>query len=197
MKTCNKCNQLKSLECYKNDPRNKDGKQGICTECIRVAEKARRDKRQAEPPKAPEAKTCRDCTQTKPIAEFYKDSGYSDGYRPNCKACKDKHTHKWRDDNREQYNATHREYCHKNYQKLRLQRYKLTPKQHAQMLADQKGVCAICKLPPKGKRPLCVDHRHSDDKVRGLLCYGCNRALHVLETKELLVAALGYLDGYK
>jgi len=53
----------------------------------------------------------------------------------------------------------------------------LTPAQHAEMLNNQHGVCAICGKIQKGKRPLVVDHDHETGKVRGLLCYGCNRIM--------------------
>lgn len=72
-------------------------------------------------------------------------------------------------------------------------RYDLTPEEHAKMMHDQKGVCAICEKLPNGKRPLVVDHNHTTGKVRGLLCYGCNRALHILEAADLLQKALAYL----
>lgn len=143
-------------------------------------------------------KTCNKCSAAKLLTDFFKDkNNKTDGRYSICKACKQSATYKWRDENREEYNAQHSQWAAKNYQRLRLLRYKLSPEQHAQMLLDQKGTCAICNKLPQGKRPLCVDHDHYTGKVRGLLCYGCNRALHVLETKALLIAAMAYLDGYK
>lgn len=60
---------------------------------------------------------------------------------------------------------------------LRLQRtYGITSEQYEQMRADQRGVCAICKQPPK-KLPLNVDHDHESGLVRGLLCWNCNHRL--------------------
>ncbi len=142
-------------------------------------------------------KQCKTCNEIKPLTEFYKDKSFKSGYRANCKLCKDKSTYKWRNVNREQYNANQRIQHKKHYQRNRLYRYNLTSEQHHQRLEQQNHVCAICKCPPKGKRPLAVDHRHSDGKVRGLLCYGCNRALHVLESQQLLDAAKLYLEKYK
>lgn len=165
-----------------------------------------------------------DCKQANPqdLSNFTKDKKNKDGLQSQCNSCRNeaKRLHrlanpekykamdqarwgtkkitsdKWRENNRERYNASMREYRKKHYKKLRLQRYDLTLEQHQQMLEEQNHVCAICKCPPKGKRPLVVDHRHSDGLVRGLLCYGCNRALHVLESVDLLAAATAYLNKY-
>lgn len=142
-------------------------------------------------------KLCKSCLEIKPLTEFYKDKSFKSGYRTNCKSCKDKSTYKWRENNRQQYNEKQRLQHKKNYTRNRLYRYKLTPEQYKKMLEDQNHVCAICKCSPKGKRPLVVDHRHSDGKVRGLLCYGCNRALHVLESVDLLQKAQDYLKKHK
>lgn len=143
-------------------------------------------------------KKCSKCEKKLPVTMFFKDNANKrDGLYSVCKDCKNDRTAKWRVDNREQYNAKMRAYNKANYAKLRLQRYKLTPEVHAQMLLEQKGVCAICEKLPKGKRPLCVDHSHLSGKVRGLLCYGCNRALHILESVELLEKAKNYLKKHE
>lgn len=198
MKQCNKCNEIKSLSAYTPDVRNKDGLQGICKDCRRtVKREARRRAEFIGPTKSVMEKQCNKCKVVKSIKEFYKDTGIADGHATICKKCKSENVASWREAHRDQYNATMRNYNHNNYQRLRLNRYKLTPEEHANMLAAQKGLCAICENPPKGKRPLAVDHRHSDGKVRGLLCYGCNRALHVLESLDLLERAKAYLRKYE
>lgn len=139
-------------------------------------------------------KTCNKCAEEKSVSEFFKDkANKTDGLYSICKKCKSISQERWRENNRDKYNAKMRAYNSKNYQRLRIMRYNLTPKEHARMLLEQKGVCAICGDLPKGKRPLAIDHNHTTEKVRGLLCYGCNRALHVLETVELLAKAQSYL----
>lgn len=139
-------------------------------------------------------KTCSKCDEVKDLNMFFKDKSFKDGHMKICKVCKQSATYKWREENREKYNAVHTAWANKNYYKLRLQRYKITPEQHVKMLSEQGGRCAICSKLPQGKRPLVVDHCHDTGKVRGLLCYGCNRALHTLDNKELLRKALDYLD---
>lgn len=70
-------------------------------------------------------------------------------------------------------------------------------------LADQDGVCAICRKPEsksiKGRLlKLAVDHCHDTLVVRGLLCQACNRGIgcfgHDIETLE---RAIKYLQAYK
>jgi|HubBroStandDraft_2_1064218.scaffolds.fasta_scaffold119758_2 hypothetical protein len=67
-------------------------------------------------------------------------------------------------------------------------------------LAEQGGVCAICKVHTlsKRKRFMCIDHDHETGAVRGILCVKCNTSIERIETIEnwALVAA-GYLAQYK
>jgi len=106
----------------------------------------------------------------------------------------------WRAVNREKtrvyqatYRASHRE---KSTVLQRVsqyrRRYGITMAQYDAMLVAQGGVCALCGHPPK-KRRLNVDHDHANKKVRGLLCFRCNRnhvANHTLETARRVVAYL-------
>lgn len=64
------------------------------------------------------------------------------------------------------------------------------------MLSDQKGVCAICSLPPpKGKR-LVIDHDHDSGEVRGLLCNNHNLLLgFAADNPEILRKAANYLES--
>lgn len=66
-------------------------------------------------------------------------------------------------------------------------KYGITLEIYNQMLAAQKGVCALCEQPPKNKA-LSVDHLHKKDAkgkqvkgdaslVRGLLCFYCNHKI--------------------
>ena len=78
---------------------------------------------------------------------------------------------------------------HKFY---RLQKgYGLSREDYENMLSSQGGVCAICM---EHEKQLCVDHDHSTQKVRGLLCHDCNRAIGLLRESEAnMNRAIAYL----
>lgn len=76
--------------------------------------------------------------------------------------------------------------------------YGITLDQYNQMLEDQDYKCAICgnEDEVEGRR-LAIDHCHTKNEVRGLLCGKCNRALGLFyDNKELLNNAIQYLDKY-
>ena len=68
----------------------------------------------------------------------------------------------------------------------------------ADAMAEAQGnLCAICQQPPSGKKHcgrLHVDHCHETDKIRGMLCSNCNKALgHMKDDPARLQAAIEYL----
>lgn len=74
----------------------------------------------------------------------------------------------------------------------RYRKYGLSVTGYQNLLAQQNGVCAICREPG---RELCVDHCHRTDRVRALLCNGCNSAIGFLRESPLLArAAATYLE---
>jgi len=58
-------------------------------------------------------------------------------------------------------------------------KYNLTLKRYKKMLNEQDYKCAMknCKVKHYNKTKLHVDHNHKTGKVRGLLCFRCNRIL--------------------
>lgn len=137
-------------------------------------------------------KTCKKCNETKPLTEFFKDKSFSDGHYSRCKKCKTESTMKWREENLETYNAGMRKYNKKHYKRFRMLRYKITPEQYEELKEKQNNLCAICKKPPQKTRPLAIDHNHLTGKVRGLLCYSCNRNMHLIDNKKLLNDSIVY-----
>lgn len=64
--------------------------------------------------------------------------------------------------------------------------------EYERLLEAQNGGCAICGNPPKTRR-LHVDHNHRTGRVRGLLCFRCNRGLPTYATSQWLEAARLYV----
>ena len=57
--------------------------------------------------------------------------------------------------------------------------------------------CAICKKPRSAfKNSLSVDHNHKTNKIRGLLCYRCNKFRVGRQTIETCREVLEYLEKY-
>lgn len=87
--------------------------------------------------------------------------------------------------------------CISNYSNTRwyyIQRaYGITKEQYEALLAEQGGVCALCKKPPTDEF-LVVDHDHTTGQVRGLLHRLCNSMLGcAMDDPELLEAGIKYL----
>ncbi len=82
----------------------------------------------------------------------------------------------------------------KNY--FNYKTYQMRSADYELMLKDQDGCCAICKTkPPKGTR-LDIDHDHSTQDVRGLLCGPCNRMIGLgQDNPEVLRAAADYVEN--
>jgi hypothetical protein len=79
--------------------------------------------------------------------------------------------------------------------------YGLTVEDYDRLLAEQGGVCAICRQPETRRKrrsstevvPLAVDHDHDTGVVRGLLCHTCNVRLGHVDDRAWLDRALAYL----
>ena len=152
-------------------------------------------------------KKCYLCEKTKPREEFYKDKTRRDGHSTKCKECAKTYVKKWVDEGRtEKYcpqckislpvyffskNSVGDGYqsCCKPCKSLnrRLSKYGLSQEDFYDMAKSQDYKCAICKE----TAILVVDHCHTTEAVRGLLCNPCNLALGLFkdETDRLLAAA--------
>lgn len=72
--------------------------------------------------------------------------------------------------------------------------YGITIFQYNAMLEDQGHVCRICGEAPV--RRLAVDHDHKTGRVRGLLCWNCNRGLqNFRDNPDALWAAVQYVTS--
>lgn len=76
----------------------------------------------------------------------------------------------------------------------RARAYGLTIYQYNQIAKEQEYGCAICGTVPKLR--LNVDHCHQTKRVRGLLCWRCNRGLeHFRDDPRLFRVAAVYLES--
>lgn len=85
-------------------------------------------------------------------------------------------------------------------QKHRLKTYRLTPGQFVDMLILQDHRCAICQksFREMPKRSLCVDHDHSNGRIRDCLCDSCNRGLgYFYDDPKSLHRAAEYLQHHQ
>lgn len=65
-----------------------------------------------------------------------------------------------------------------------------------ELLISQGGHCALCPRQPSENRRLDMDHSHLEPmRLRGLLCFRCNRALKDFMTKKWLLKAAEYVDN--
>ena len=150
-------------------------------------------------------KRCSKCGETRPVSEFNKNARLKSGLYSWCKTCARANSRHWYHANRERnlanmkvYREANRVYIRErsrstNRNRSLRNRYGLTLGRFEEMLAEQSGLCAICKEPMR--RP-CVDHDHATRKVRGLLCDPCNQGLGLFrDDSVLLKSAIGYLAG--
>lgn len=200
MKKCKECAVDKELVEFKKDPKAKDGTRSICKICSKKQQqKARAERREGIGLTVVESKQCNRCLEVKFSKDFFKDSGCKDGLSTLCKPCRNISTYKYRAEHKDEYNAYMRDLratdkeMFKNIDLKRI--YGITLETYREMLKSQNGVCAICKKPQKGVRPLVVDHCHSTGAIRGLLCYGCNRFIVALDNHPMQDKAIAYLEA--
>jgi len=76
------------------------------------------------------------------------------------------------------------------------QTYGLTPETYEAMVARQKGRCALCRRRPIER--LQVDHSHDAQKLRLLLCLGCNTGFGSFgDDPDLMRAGADYLEIWR
>lgn len=153
-------------------------------------------------------KNCNKCNKNKSLEEFGKDKSSKDGKNRMCMSCVRFKALKWVKENPEKRKAQrHRVYI-KGKRKAKDQyiryHYGISIEEFENLFQKQNGVCSICGKPETSKhqrgtlKTLSIDHSHRTGKVRGLLCYNCNRGIgHLQEDVLILKRAIDYLGEHK
>lgn len=164
-------------------------------------------------------KLCSVCKTSKEETEFHKQPLSKDGLHASCKACRSEYTKRYRSQNKEKLSIARKlNYArHKEQEKAAMKRYQqthklgdkgqrafnlkskynLTVSQYDNILFSQDSVCAICKQSSSNGFRLAVDHNHTTNENRGLLCHRCNTSLGLLnENIDTLINMIEYLKKY-
>jgi len=119
--------------------------------------------------------------------------------RGMCIKCYDNHNHQKNYPSRCEKKRKYRmDYWRANRERLLdrdiERKFNLAPGEYKALVAKQNGVCAICGRPPRFRDRLCVDHSHTTEKNRELLCITCNAGLgQFYDDPNLLETAAAYL----
>jgi hypothetical protein len=148
-------------------------------------------------------KTCTNCKQQKELTEFKEVTPKSSPkFRRNvCKNCIHKAQEKAgieRCGGEKEF----KDYRHRISLRCRMKKlYGLELEEAENWLVSQGGECKICRMKIGFERRLdrnsvaCIDHCHSTNKVRGILCHRCNAAIGLLqESQEIIKSAYEYLS---
>ncbi len=147
---------------------------------------------------------CRRCKVLKTIDHFHKDVGTPSGICRYCKICTTKRRQESRLRKKEnrlkcrmgfRKDMTPEELKRHTKDSFLKRQYGITIQDYDKILAEQNGGCAICgRSGDKMFKGLFVDHDHRTDKIRGLLCHGCNSALGLFrDDPEVLQKAFMYI----
>ncbi len=151
------------------------------------------------------------CRQGHPLTG---DNLLFDGLTRRCRKCRSishtKASRKWQSKNPEKCSTKTRRWREKNKDRDRLIRrrsvlkkqYGLTPEKVEEMFEIQGRKCANpgCDSISPGRKgwDWSVDHNHTTNKVRGILCNGCNTSLGLLKEDGRKIAGLiEYLKKYE
>lgn len=169
-------------------------------------------------PPSPEGfQRCPRCKETKPFTDYGRSSSRPCGRAVYCRACanayrRERIAAKSSEEMAEfrRRKALSNSKFPETRKRARLRVFNMTLEQYEQILADQGGVCMICRRPETAKNrsglvaDLSVDHDHRccpakgtscGACIRGLLCSRCNNGLGLFrDDVDVLAAAINYLN---
>ena len=129
---------------------------------------------------------CTVCKIVRPNNEFYKHPTNVDGLFWRCTSCV-------KVENLGRYKKNPKKQNNREFEK----KYKSPAGKKQELIAEQKGVCAICKQPFESSRKTHQDHCHASGMLRGVLCHNCNIGLgNFNDNIDRLQSAQEYLKRY-
>lgn len=134
---------------------------------------------------------CGDCKRDLPLLQFVRDRRSPDGFKRTCRACDLAAA-------RKRLSTIDAEGERRRAWGANLKRYGITPDIFDAISKSQGHRCRICGVSRdtvKDKYGFHVDHSHTTEHVRGLLCRNCNIALGTAqENPNILMAMVRYLE---
>ena len=185
-KFCRDCGAHRPVSDFSRNRRSRDGFAFYCR--VHLAERSARsrDARRVTPKKnrftpsevvvPNDHKWCPDCGLVKPLEHFPRTPASRTGRATYCLPC---HSERGRISREKAGGA-------RTYHLTR--RYGISAAEADLMLAEQGGVCAICKAAPAAH----VDHDHATGRVRALLCFNCNGGLGQFKDNPVALHAAAY-----
>ena len=136
--------------------------------------------------------TCRRCLVDKPEESFSKKTKSKRGYSYICKDCHNEYNRtQWYKKNADKQKASSLTWKRANRIKVLATKYKCEEELLQELFEKTGGQCTICK----SEDNLVVDHCHTTQDVRGLICGNCNKALgFVKDNPEVLRNMINYLE---
>ena len=135
---------------------------------------------------------CSCCQKIKDVSLFPKATKKKRGYAWECKSCKaTRRKQKQESMSAEDWALQNRKYWLQS-------QYGMSVEEYNNRLKEQNHKCGICFADEVDvfKQTLYVDHCHTTNKIRGLLCHACNTALGLFKDNEqVLEQAKIYLKG--
>lgn len=150
-------------------------------------------------------KQCSKCEELKQLDQFYPRKNSKDGKDGRCKKCCRKKVKEYlRTENGkilkqkqlEKYKKTEKYKKSKRKEQFK-RRYNISLDEYEKMFQEQNECCKICNRHQNTLEiSLAVDHDHKTNKIRGLLCSSCNKALGFLKDDiSILEKAIKYLKS--
>ena len=145
-------------------------------------------------------KICSKCKKELPLSRFWFQDKKLGKRMSACKDCGKNRCAWYRNKNRKILNEKRKEryYANREQNVLNARKYRkenpdkvfatnikvkfgITTAEYNALLKKQNGKCAICGKSHNNKRRFCIDHCHKTNKIRGLLCNGCNTGVGFYE----------------